>query len=109
MKSEDRKGAPLYNYEVEHPDFGKVTLPSIGADSAVVTACKAWGAEYWKELPGDCTVRKLGKVEQPRCPRCGARVYTAGNLCSDCFRREELHRRDMARMKGPDRRPGYAH
>ena len=33
----------VYLYEVSHPDYPTVTVPSIGPDSATVEAARRWG------------------------------------------------------------------
>ena len=51
----------VYLYEVSHPDYPTVTVPSIGPDSATVEAARRWGVP---ELHGT-----------PRRPRRPAQVY----------------------------------
>ena len=77
----------VYLYEVSHPDYPTVTVPSIGPDSATVEAARRWGVpELWG--------REFGTAGQ------------AAGKCPDCLRSEELHRRQMANIRGSDRRPG---
>ena len=100
----------VYLYEVSHPDYPTGTVPSIGPDSATVEAARRWGVpELWGRLAGYCTVRRGGRAARPRCTRCGREFGTAGQAagkCPDCLRSEELHRRQMANIRGSDRRPG---
>ena len=95
----------VYLYEVSHPDYPTVTVPSIGPDSATVEAARRWGVpELWGRLAGYCTVRRGGRAARPRCTRCGREFGTAGQAagkCPDCLRSEELHRRQMARSLRP--------
>ena len=43
----------VYLYEVSHPDYPTVTVPSIGPDSATVEAARRWGVpELWGRLAG---------------------------------------------------------
>ena len=35
----------IYLYEVSHPDYPTVTVPSIGPDSATVEAVRRWGVD----------------------------------------------------------------
>ena len=52
----------VYLYEVSHPDYPTVTVPSIGPDSATVEAARRWGVpELWGRLAGYCTVRRGGR------------------------------------------------
>ena len=58
-------GPALYLFEVSHPDYPTIELPSIGPDSATVEAIRRWGAdwkrvrltlqEFFERLGGDCT------------------------------------------------------
>lgn len=100
----------IYLYEVSNPDYPTVTVPSIGPDSATVEAVRRWGVpELWGRIAGYCTVRRGGRAARPRCTRCGREFGTAGQAagkCPDCLRSEELHRRQMANIRGSDRRPG---
>lgn len=102
----------VYLYEVSHPDYPTVTVPSIGPDSATVEAARRWGVpELWGRLAGYCTVRRGGRAARPRCTRCGREFGTAGQAagkCPDCLRSEELHRRQMANIRGSDRPAGDA-
>lgn len=69
----------VYLYEVSHPDYPTVTVPSIGPDSATVEAARRWGVpELWGRLAGYCTVRRGGRAARPRCTRCGREFGTAG-------------------------------
>ena len=53
----------VYLYEVSHPDYPTVTVPSIGPDSATVEAARRWGVpELWGRLAGYCTVRRGGRT-----------------------------------------------
>ena len=53
----------VYLYEVSHPDYPTVTVPSIGPDSATVEAARRWGVpELWGRLAGYCTVRRGGRA-----------------------------------------------
>ena len=62
----------VYLYEVSHPDYPTVTVPSIGPDSATVEAARRWGVpELWGRLAGYCTVRRGGRAARPRCTRPG--------------------------------------
>ena len=79
----------VYLYEVSHPDYPTVTVPSIGPDSATVEAARRWGVpELWGRLAGYCTVRRGGRAARPRCTRCGREFGTAGQAagkCPDCL------------------------
>ena len=67
----------VYLYEVSHPDYPTVTVPSIGPDSATVEAARRWGVpELWGRLAGYCTVRRGGRAARPRCTRCGREFGT---------------------------------
>ena len=58
----------IYLYEVSHPDYPTVTVPSIGPDSATVEAVRRWGVpELWGRIAGYCTVRRGGRAARPRC------------------------------------------
>ena len=100
----------LYLFEVSHPDFPTVIVPSIGPDSATVEAARRWGvADDWGHIAGYCTVRRGGKAARPRCSRCGkefGRPGQAAGKCPACLRADELHRRQMAELPRADRRAG---
>ena len=100
----------VYLYEVSHPDYPTVTVPSIGPDSATVEAARRWGVpELWGRLAGYCTVRRGGRAARPTVYPVRPGVWhgrTGGGQCPDCLRSEELHRRQMANIRGSDRRPG---
>lgn len=108
MRSTD-KSPVLKRFEVRHPEYGTTVVDSIGPDSATVQAAKQWGAD-WGKIAGYCTWRNLGPSRKPLCRSCGREYGKAGDpkgLCPDCERAEEFARRQMARLKTPDRRPGY--
>jgi hypothetical protein len=99
----------LYDFEVRHPSYPTVTVSSIGPDSATMTAAKErWGLTTgeWATIAASCTVRKVGETLKPRCRRCGKEITEAG-LCQTCEQLEAAMRRDMARMRTPDRRAGF--
>lgn len=98
----------LYLFQVSHPDYPTIEVPSIGPDSAVYAAIARWGAD-WRKDAGYCTVRRGGKAARPRCTRCGREFGKPGQVaarCPDCLRAEELHRRQMAALPKADRRAG---
>lgn len=96
----------LYNYEVSHPEFGVVTVQTIGPDSATLLAAERWGQkENWKYIVGGMSVRKCGRALEPTCRRCGKRTAEPG-LCRDCRAAEEFTRRQMADIQTRDRRAG---
>ena len=103
-------GPTIYLYEVSHPDYPTVTVPSIGPDSATVAAARAWGVpELWGKIVAYCTVRKGGRADRPRCRKCHQEYGAPGQApgkCPDCIRREEYFRRQMAERGREDRRPG---
>ncbi|MCD7947529.1 MAG: hypothetical protein LUG13_04420 [Oscillospiraceae bacterium] len=102
--------ARYQNYEVKHPDFPTVIVPSIGPDSATVEAARRWGvAEDWSRIACDCTARRLGPVRKPMCKRCGREFGAAGDTqryCSDCQRVEDQLAREKAGIRRADKRPG---
>ena len=101
-------GPTLYLFEVSHPDYPTIELPSIGPDSATVEAIRRWGAD-WKRDAAYCTARRMGRAARPRCSRCGREFGKPGQAagkCPDCLRADELHRRQMAELPRADRRAG---
>lgn len=78
----------LKNYEVSHPAYGTVVLPSVGPDSASVAAFDYWGAsERWGREVADCTIRVLGDAGKPRCRRCAREFGKPGDkpgYCPEC-------------------------
>lgn len=105
------KGPVLYDFEVSHPDYPRVTVSNIGADSASIQAAKErWGltAREWAGIAAYITVRKVGVTLKPRCRKCGKELagHQAG-LCPDCARVEEQYRRDMAKIRSKDPRAEY--
>ena len=78
----------VYLYEVSHPDYPTVTVPSIGPDSATVEAARRWGVpELWGRLAGYCTVRRGGRAARPRCTRCGREFGTAAQAADGQYPR----------------------
>lgn len=100
----------VYLYEVSHPDYPTVMVPSIGPDSATMAAAEKWGVpELWGQIAGYCTVRKGGRAARPRCTQCGREYGVAGQTagkCPDCKQAEELYRRQVNSIRGADRRAG---
>lgn len=98
-------------FEVSHPEFPTVVVTAVGADSATVAACKAWGVpDEWGYLAGYCTVKKGGPAQKPRCRRCHKEFGEPGGVgayCPDCEEVLERVRRETARVRTRDRRPGY--
>lgn len=103
-------GPTIYLYEVSHPDYPTVMVPSIGRDSATMAAAELWGVrDQWGKIAGYCTVRKGGKAARPRCVRCDREFGVPGQApgrCPDCQRAAERFRREMAGRGREDRRPG---
>ena len=87
------------------------------AKYAAAYAAGKWGVR-WTSLAADCKVTRLGKARSCHCRRCGGPIYpgapqngalfaaTKEGLCLECQRKEQLHRREMAGIRGADRRPG---
>ena len=103
------KGPVLWMFEVYHPDYGTVRVASIGPDSATMAAAKVWGAP-WGQIAAYCDVKRCGKAARPRCVRCGEEYGKSGDpvgVCPWCQQAEDLNRRQMAGMRGPDRRARY--
>jgi len=106
-----------YSYEVIHPVWGTVVVPAVDPAEALVLAAGKWGVR-WTSLAADCKVTRLGKARSCHCRRCGGPIYpgapqngalfaaTKDGLCLECQRKEQLHRREMAGIRGADRRPG---
>lgn len=104
-------GLKLDNYEVCHPDYGRVVVASIGRDSATLAAFRSWGAEEeWGREAGYCDVRKLGPAQKPRCRRCGGEYGTPGDprggLCPSCARSAEIDAKAKA-VRSRKQRAGY--
>lgn len=103
-------GPALYLYEVSHPDYPTVVVPSIGPDSATVAAAERWGVrEEWGHIAGYCTVRKGGRAVRPRCATCGkefGQYGQAAGKCPECQAAEERYRREISARKWADRRAG---
>lgn len=108
MARTGEKGPVLWRYEVRHPEYGTVIVVSIGPDSATMAAAEVWGVpELWGKLAGYCDVKRLGPAARPRCQRCAQEFGKAGDaagLCPWCQQAAELHRREMAGVRGGDRR-----
>lgn len=101
-------GAKVYRFQVEHHEYGSTIVESIAPESATMAAAKKWEAP-WKEIAGYCKVTKLGTADKPRCKMCHKEYGTAGDpaaYCPDCLVALEIRRRDMARLRTPDRRAG---
>ena len=98
----------LYLFEVSHPDYPTIEVPSIGPDSALYAAISQWGAD-WKRDAAYCTVRRRGRATRPRCRICSKEYGKPGEKagkCPECLRADELHRRQMAALPKADRRAG---
>lgn len=99
----------LLDFEVSHPEYGTVTVSSIGPDSASIQAAtERWGLSKseWAQIAARIDVRKLGMTLKARCRRCGKEIGMPG-LCESCTKAEEQYRRDAARFRPQDRRAGY--
>lgn len=99
-------GAKIFRFQVEHHEYGKTIVESIGPESATQAAAKVWEAP-WREIAGWCKVTKLGTAARPRCKRCGKEYGAAGDpaaYCPDCLSALEYQRRERHQIKGPDRR-----
>lgn len=94
----------LYDFEVSHPEYGKLYVSAIAADSATVVAAKKWGIS-WVENARYCTIQNRGKVTPPLCLRCGKNSVMSG-LCRRCYNQDiDIQRtRELSRLKTPVRR-----
>lgn len=92
----------IKNYEVSHPIYGTVVVPSIGPDSATVEAFEQWGIrELWRREVANCTVRALGFAGKPRCRRCAREYGRPGDkagCCPECERVLEHWKREIGRL-----------
>lgn len=96
----------LYDYEVSHPEYGTVTVSSIGPDSATLAAAEEWGAT-WRLIAGYCSVRRGSPSRRPRCRTCGKEFGepgTAGIICPDCTEMQEKFRRDIRKVQSLSRK-----
>lgn len=78
----------LYLFEVSHPDYPTIEVPSIGPDSALYAAISQWGAD-WKRDAAYCTVRRRGRATRPRCRICSKEYGKPGEKagkCPECLR-----------------------
>lgn len=108
MRTSKESTGPIYRFEVTHPDYGELTVNHLSMDGAIMEAIRRWGAD-WKMTACDCTARKLGSADKPRCRRCGKEFGRRGDYaayCPDCERANEQFRRERASRKNEDRRAG---
>lgn len=91
----------MWRFEVSHREYGTTVVESVGAESAIMAACKIWGAD-WSSEAAYCRVNKLGTADKPRCRRCHREYGEAGDpaaLCPACVETLEAYRRDMMRYR----------
>lgn len=100
--------AKLYRYEVTHPELGTVVVDSITAESATAAAARSW-EEQWTQIAWECSVRKLGTAQRPRCRRCSREFGEAGDTtvyCPDCLDLMDRQRREARAFARRDTRAG---
>lgn len=89
----------------------QVTLPAPNAARAIYDAAEQWG-EKFKEIAGYCVAVRGGKARQPLCRECGSSFGKPGEpagICASCAQIQAYRKREIARIKGPDRRARYGH
>lgn len=78
-------------WRVSHAAYGTTDVVAISEDSAILNACREWGASWGLEA-AECAAMRIGEAPKQKCRCCGQEIQVAGGgLCNIC--RQELAER----------------
>lgn len=93
------KAGPVGLYDVDHPEYGRIRVEAISAETAINAAIKRWGGE-WKKDAAYCRAVWIGSAMRPRCKRCHSEYGQPGDpsaYCPACLEILDQRRREAGR------------